>query len=220
VVPGGAHERRFVVQEVADTYRQDLNWFGPIYKQLKTGGYQAMLFDLLERDLGDWHPRQIVRTAALAGQQEKSLSPLDTWWLELLQTGVLTGADPLSPDRAVSNRYEEEEVIGTDGYGGKRTRKVFRDGLYDQARRISPKLKGESDTGARALSQPTGLQRRWRRLLGPSSSRVAIPATDRMPPALARTFSGDRLARPRNDAMDHRGQRLKQTRDNLWRLKR
>jgi hypothetical protein len=124
VVPAGAFERRYVVQQVANTHRQDPNWFGPMYKQLKTGGYEAMLFDLLERDLGDWHPRQIVRTAALAGQQEKSLSPLDTWWLELLQTGVLAGADPLSPDRAVSNRYEEEEVIGTDGYGGKRTRKV------------------------------------------------------------------------------------------------
>jgi Family of unknown function (DUF5906)/RepB DNA-primase from phage plasmid len=154
VVPAGAHERRFVVQEAADTYRQDPNWFGPIYKQLKTGGYEAMLFDLLERDLGDWHPRQIVRTAALVGQQEKSLSPLDTWWLELLQTGVLNGADPLRPDRAVSNRYEEEEVIATGGYGGKRTRKVFRDGLYDQARRISPKLRGESDTAlGRYLSQ-------------------------------------------------------------------
>jgi hypothetical protein len=84
VVPAGAHERRFVVQEVANSHRQDPNWFGPIYEQLKTGGYEAMLFDLLERDLGDWHPRQIVRTAALAWQQEKSLSPLDTWWFELL----------------------------------------------------------------------------------------------------------------------------------------
>jgi hypothetical protein len=152
VVPAGAHERRFVVQEVANSHRQDPNWFGPIYEQLKTGGYEAMLFDLLERDLGDWHPRQIVRTAALACEQEKSLSPLDTWWFELLQTGVLTGADTLNPDRAVSNRHEEEEVIGTDG--GKRTRKVFRDGLYEQARRISPKLKGESDTAlGRYLSQ-------------------------------------------------------------------
>jgi hypothetical protein len=154
VVPAGAFERRYVVQEVANTHRQDRNWFDPVYRQLKTGGYEAMLFDLLEHDLGDWHPRQIVRTAALAGQQEKSLSALDTWWLEILQTGVLAGADPLSPDRAVSNRYEEEEVIGTDGYGGKRTRKVFRDGLYDQARRMSPKLKGESDAVlGRYLSQ-------------------------------------------------------------------
>jgi hypothetical protein len=146
VIPAGAHERRFVVQEVANTHRQDASWFAPIYEQLRTGGYEAMLFDLFERDLGDWHPRVIVRTAALAEQQERSLSPLDTWWLELLQTGVLAGADPLKPDHARSNRYEEEKEVGTDGYGGKRTRTVWRDGLYDQARRISPKLKGTSDT--------------------------------------------------------------------------
>ena len=30
------------------------------------GGCAAMLHDLLARDLGEWHPRQIIRTAALA----------------------------------------------------------------------------------------------------------------------------------------------------------
>jgi hypothetical protein len=115
VVPAGAYERRYQVQEVANTHRQDRNWFGPIYKQLRSGGYEAMLFNLLERDLGDWHPRDIVCTAALAEQQERSLSPLDTWWLELLQTGVLAGADPLNSDQARSNRYEEEKEVGTDG---------------------------------------------------------------------------------------------------------
>ena len=69
VVPAGAFERRYVVQEVANTHRQDRAWFGPIYEQLRSGGYEAMLFDLLERNLGNWHPRDIVRTAALAAQQ-------------------------------------------------------------------------------------------------------------------------------------------------------
>src|SRR5215471_21251059 len=45
---------------------------------------------------------QIVHTAALGEQQEQSLSPFDAWWFELLQTGVLGGADPLKPDHAVS----------------------------------------------------------------------------------------------------------------------
>jgi hypothetical protein len=86
-----------------------------------------------------------VRTAALAKQQEESLSPLDQWWLELLQTGVLEGANELTPDRAISNHYDEE-ITETDGYGGRRKRTVHREGLYDQARRISPRLKSVSDT--------------------------------------------------------------------------
>jgi hypothetical protein len=160
VIPAGAHERRFVVQEVADTHRQDANWFGPVYKQLRSGGYEAMLFDLLNYDLDDWHPRQIVRTAALGEQQEKSLSPFDAWWLELLQTGVLGGADPLSPDRAVSNRYEEELEEPSGGYyGGKRRRTVRRDGLYDHARRISPKLRDETDAAFGRYLKKQGCQR-------------------------------------------------------------
>jgi Family of unknown function (DUF5906) len=128
VVPAGNYERRFVAQRVADTHLQDKAWFDPIYKQLRCGGLEAMLFDLLERDLGDWHPRRIVRTAALAEPQERSLSPLDSWWFELLQTGILGGADFLNPDRPVSNHYDEEVEVGTDGYGGKRTRIVRREG--------------------------------------------------------------------------------------------
>src|SRR5262249_3553326 len=145
VVPAGAFERRYVVQEVAKTYRQDKTWFGPIYEQLRSGGYEAMLLDLLERDLGNWHPRDIVRTAALAVQQEQSLAPFDAWWFEMLQAGVVTGADVVHPDRAVSNRYKEEIEESTGSYGGKRTRTVWHNGLYDQAKRISPKLKNETE---------------------------------------------------------------------------
>jgi hypothetical protein len=160
VVPAGAFERRYMVQQVADTYRQDRNWFAPIYEQLRTGGCEAILFDLLERDLGDWHPRDIVRTAALAEQQEQSLSAFDAWWLELLQVGVLTGASETAPDRAVSNRFKEE-IEESTGYGGTRTRTVYRDGLYDQARRVSPKLKGETEAALGRYLNKQGCQRKW-----------------------------------------------------------
>jgi hypothetical protein len=85
-----------------------------------------------------------VPLPTLAKQQEESLTPLGQWWLELLQTGMLEGANETAPDRPISNRYEEE-IIDSDGYGGRRTRTVWREGLYDQARRISPRLKGVND---------------------------------------------------------------------------
>jgi Family of unknown function (DUF5906)/RepB DNA-primase from phage plasmid len=160
VVPAGAYERRFVVQRVADTHRQDAAWFGPIYKQMRAGGYEAMLFDLLHRDLGDWHPRQIVRTAALAEQQEESLSPLDAWWLQLLQTAVLAGANSTAPDRAISNKYEDE-ISESDGLGGTRRHTVKRDGLYDQARAVSPKLKGYTDAALGRYLKQQGCGNAW-----------------------------------------------------------
>jgi hypothetical protein len=168
VVPAGPHERRYMVEKVAETHRQDAKWFDPIYEQMQNGGYEAMLFDLLNHDLGDWHPRQIVRTPALAEQQEESLSPRDAWWLELLQTGVLAGSNDLNPDRAISNRYEVEIVERDSGggpYGSERgrPRTIWRDGLYDQARRISPKLKGATDAAlGRYLSDKKGCVRATR----------------------------------------------------------
>jgi hypothetical protein len=161
VVPAGAHERRFMVQRVSEAHRQDPAWFKPLYKQMREGGYEAMLFDLLARDLSDWHPRDIVNTAALTEQQEESLSALDEWWLELLQTGVLTGADENDPSRAISNKYEIEQDLGSDGWGGRKTRMVWRDGLYDQARRVSPRLKGRSDTALGRYLRDRGCRNEW-----------------------------------------------------------
>jgi hypothetical protein len=154
VVPAGEKERRYVVQVVSHEHQQDEAWFKPIYEEMSHGGLEAMLYDLLDHDLGDWRPRHIVPTTALGRQQDESLSPYDQWWREVLLTGVLAGARTM-PNTAISNAFEEEveeeeEVEGTGFYGGKQTRKrkrlVMRSGLFDQARRISPKLRSESDT--------------------------------------------------------------------------
>ena len=146
VVPAGEYERRFVVGNVSDVHLQDQAWFGPLYKQLRDGGYEAMLYDLLQMDLGDWHPRRIVRTAALAEQQEESLDPFDEWWLELLQTGVLPGAHPSDPSCPVSNEYVMK-ITRKDPYGKVGDHRLTEKckGLYDAARISSPRLKYKSD---------------------------------------------------------------------------
>jgi hypothetical protein len=102
-----------------------------------------------------------VRTTALAKQQEESLSPLDQWWLELLQTGVLAGARGAKANEAVSNHYEEEVVSFTDSFGAQHKRTVLRDGLYDQGRRISPRLKTVSDTTLGRYLRDRGCINAW-----------------------------------------------------------
>jgi hypothetical protein len=143
VIPAGAYERRYVVQRVADTHRQDAQWFEPIYQELKDGGYEAMLFDLLTHDLGNWHPRQIVRTAALAQQQVESLEPFDTWWLELLHDGYLPAGD--SAGAVISGDYQVRRSEGYLTDNSKRTWFERRKGLYEQARASSPGLKSKAD---------------------------------------------------------------------------
>lgn len=89
VVPAGPDERRYAAFDVAEHRKGDRDWFGKIKKQLQDGGLSALLHDLQAMDLGEWHPRQIYRTAALAQQKARSLPPEDEWIEMLLQDGVL-----------------------------------------------------------------------------------------------------------------------------------
>jgi Family of unknown function (DUF5906) len=137
VVPAGEKERRFAVFDVSDIHCQDARWFSQLYDELEHGGYEAMFYDLLNHDLRGWHPRKNVPcNAALAKQQAESLSPLDAWWVGLLESGELISASKEEPHRAISNRYE--------ALSGPGLTKVF-DGLYDQARRSSPRLRHATD---------------------------------------------------------------------------
>jgi hypothetical protein len=144
LLPAGEHERRFAGFDVPDTRMQDEAWFDPLHKQLDSGGYGAMLYDLLRRPLGDFHPRRFPKTEMLRDQQALSLSYEDTWWVELLETAVLWGATSDHPNTAVSNEYEIETEI-SDGFGSRHTQRRKAKGLYDQAREISPRLRNHSD---------------------------------------------------------------------------
>jgi hypothetical protein len=135
VVPAGERERRYVVFEVNDLHLQDKPWFKAINEQLERGGYAAMLHDLLRRDLGKWHPRDLPACNDLTSQQALSLSPLDAWWVELLEIGTLWGCDPGAPNCAISGEYEVTIKSNDGGFD----RHVKRPGLYHQARSIEPR---------------------------------------------------------------------------------
>ena len=146
----GERERRIVMQEVAQAHQQEDRWFAPLYAELREGGLKAMMFDLLDLNLDGWHPRRIVRTKALAAQQMESLSALDAWLLELLMTGALPGALDKDPSVARSNEWEEDVALKGGSFspvGGPQTRwqRVKRMGLYDHARKSSPRLKQATD---------------------------------------------------------------------------
>jgi hypothetical protein len=136
VVPATEGERRYFVVDVPGDHARDESYFDPIYEQLANGGYEALLHDLLALDIGNFHPRKMPADKnALLSQQVASLQPLDSWWVELLETGTLAGCDPRHPERAVSNKFEETITVGMHD------RLVKRDGLYDQARSIEPRLR-------------------------------------------------------------------------------
>ncbi len=89
VVPAGAHERRYFVLHVSDVHMQDKAYFAALDRQMyELGGLEAMLHDLLRRDLSTFDIRAVPRTAALDQQVINSLDAMHTWWLDHLGSTV------------------------------------------------------------------------------------------------------------------------------------
>jgi hypothetical protein len=98
VVPASHDERRFAVFDASNKYAKGMApddiriaYFGALHDELKNGGLEAMLYDMLHWDLGNWHPRQIYETEGLRRQKEQSMSFIEQWFDELLQDGMLPG---------------------------------------------------------------------------------------------------------------------------------
>ena len=90
VVPADKADRRWMVYDVGDYHREDHAYFGAIQAQLDDGGYEAMLYDLLHRDLKQGaDPRRIIRTEALFEQVLLAGGPELRYVHHLLDAGRL-----------------------------------------------------------------------------------------------------------------------------------
>jgi hypothetical protein len=126
VVPAGPHARRWVVHVVSNQWSlenadQDARneYFGALYRQMDNGGCEAMLHDLLNVDLGDWHPRNIVLTEALADQKQRNLDPETGWLQDILLDGILPGDQEgigRAPCDILFEHYLERGLKGGGGF--------------------------------------------------------------------------------------------------------
>lgn len=99
VVPATADERRFAVFETDAHANRDLpdGFYEMLHAQMKSGGKEAMLYDLLNMELNDWHPRaDIPQTDALTAQKVQGFNqdPQLFWWHKSLDEGQVYNATP------------------------------------------------------------------------------------------------------------------------------
>jgi hypothetical protein len=64
-------------------------YFTAIQKQMETGGYEAMLYELHHRDLADFNVRDVPDTEGLQEQKKLSLGTSEAWWLDVLHRGYV-----------------------------------------------------------------------------------------------------------------------------------
>ncbi|WP_394698436.1 DUF5906 domain-containing protein [uncultured Desulfobacter sp.] len=96
VSPAGIDERRFCVLDADNPHAQETKkdgYFDKIDEQMRDGGIEAMMYDLLHMDISDVNLRDIPKTEALWEQKMFNMSPVESFWYECLSKGALR--DPL-----------------------------------------------------------------------------------------------------------------------------
>lgn len=103
-IPATDDERRYFIEEVSDIYakggakwREHNRYFKALWRELESeGGLEAMLYDLMNMNLGDWHPRDdsdVLQTNELKKQvslnQRRANKEVMDGILELLEKGEL-----------------------------------------------------------------------------------------------------------------------------------
>jgi hypothetical protein len=78
-VVAGTNERRHFVLDVSDEKVGDGTWFEHLYADLRNGGKEQFLWLLQSLRLGNWHPRQLPKTAETADQQRMSADSVVQW---------------------------------------------------------------------------------------------------------------------------------------------
>lgn len=108
----GLDERRFLVLDVDDSKQRDQEYFKALSDELANGGTEAMLHELLQRDISSFNIRQASQTTALIDQKLLSMDPADRWWFAILIKGILPVQNPrLDPGRT---QFEEWDKIPID----------------------------------------------------------------------------------------------------------
>lgn len=108
VVPAGLGERRFLVVDVENEDKQKNSYFEPIYEEIKRGGHEAMLYDLMQYEYSKKMLFNAPKTEALLVQIEEGLEPVQKFWLEKLKDGRLLRNDDRWRDLASTAKLYAE----------------------------------------------------------------------------------------------------------------
>jgi len=81
--------RRWAPFRVSDHRRGDRAYFTALSHEIEHGGAEAMLYDLLRRDLSCFDVRDYPRTAELDNQRLLSLDIQPRWWMAVLLRGFV-----------------------------------------------------------------------------------------------------------------------------------
>ena len=185
IVPADLADRRWQIFEVGNRNREDRAYFGALDDQLESGGREAMLYDLLHRDITSGpDPRRTIKTAGLFEQILRAQGPEFRYIFQILDEGILP--QPKAPGNGagvttIQAMYEEMRATQPNAqfvhvqYFGRQLNKVFPDMRTAQNGthlKRARKLCGVPSVDALPFSTPFRMPTELRALCRPSRAVV------------------------------------------------
>ena len=115
-------ERRYFVLDVSSARCNDRAYFDALNAQMKNGGDEAMLYDLLNMDISDFQHRSVPKTDALRDQKALSLYGVSAWLYECLMEGRIPMIDDGSYSWTPEHKVEKTKAYEAFAANGGRYR--------------------------------------------------------------------------------------------------
>ncbi len=106
-------ERRFCVLNVSEKEKQNTVYFEKIINQMENGGYEAMLYDLLNMDISKINLRELPKTQGLLEQKILSMGSVERYWYEKLTDGTTLSSQHTDKKYTYLAQYATVELLDT-----------------------------------------------------------------------------------------------------------
>ena len=108
--PVSLTDRRYFVLNVANSRKNDHEFFKQLIYEQNNGGSESLLQALIDFDLSEFEVRSIPETPARLEQKFLSMEPIEKWWLEILSNeDFLIGGKILNFDE--NNRAAKSDLL-------------------------------------------------------------------------------------------------------------
>ncbi len=110
-VPVSMDDRRFVLLGVADDRKEDIEYFGDLVKEMKSGGLEALMYDLTHEDLTDFDVRRPPASEGLFDLKMRGMDATEQFLFEYLDN-----ADEGDPENPLDQGNWVQEVVKIEIY--------------------------------------------------------------------------------------------------------
>jgi hypothetical protein len=124
-------DRRFFIVVVSDAHIKDYDYFAAIKNELENGGYQALMYYFLNRDISDFNPRKKPFSEHDFAIKMQGANSVQKWWFALLNDSDPSTWEQIVAKKVLYNDYlawitSNKSHVVDNGFFGKEMKKLVK----------------------------------------------------------------------------------------------